>query len=462
MSEQFDVIIIGGGPGGYVAAIKAAQLGLKVACAEKRSRLGGTCLNVGCIPSKNLLHASELYEYANRHFANIGISCTTQLQLGKMMASKDLCLGELAGGIEMLFKKNKITRLEGHATIKASNIVNIEGQDYTTKNIVIATGSQLATLPNIDFDGTQIISSDEAISLTKVPATMAVIGGGYIGLELGSVWRRLGSEVTVIEYADRIVPAMDTEIASQLQKVLAKQGLNFMLGTKVTAAERTDKHVNLSIEQVADGKKDTISAEVVLVSVGRRPYTENLGLENIGITTDKYGRIEVDHNYKTSAPGVYAIGDVIPGPMLAHKAEEEGVAVAEILAGQKGHVNYDVIPSVVYTSPEVASVGKTEQELQAEGIEYNVGKFPMLANSRAKAIGRTEGMVKMLACKHTDRLLGVHIIASEAGTMIAEAAVVMEFGGSSEDLARTCHAHPTLNEAVKEAALATFFKPLHM
>ncbi len=467
MVEQFDLAVIGGGPGGYVAAIRAAQLGMKVACIEKRGALGGTCLNVGCIPSKALLYSSELYEKAQHEYAAHGIKLSKiELDLAAMMKRKEDVISGLTKGIEGLFRKNKITYLQGFASFVDTNNLKIkndkEDQQITAKNIIIATGSEIMSLPGIEIDESKIVSSTGALSLKEVPKKMVVIGGGYIGLEMGSVWRRLGSEVTVVEYLDRLLPGMDLEIAKQFQKILEKQGIKFMLGQKVLSAKADAKGVNLNLESVSDKTVQTMNANVVLVSVGRRPYTDNLALENAGIKLDERGKIPVNQHLQTSANNIYAIGDVIAGPMLAHKAEEEGVAAVEIMAGQKAHVNYDVIPGVVYTSPEIATVGKTEEELKKAGIDYKIGKFPFMANSRARAIGVSEGLVKVLARSDNDEILGVHIIAPEAGTMIAEMVVAMEYKASSEDIARTVHAHPTLNEAVKEAALAVLGRAIHM
>ena len=467
MVEQFDLAVIGGGPGGYVAAIRAAQLGMKVACIEKRGALGGTCLNVGCIPSKALLYSSELYEKAQHEYAAHGIKLSKiELDLAAMMKRKEDVISGLTKGIEGLFRKNKITYLQGFASFVDTNNLKIkhdkEDQQITAKNIIIATGSEIMSLPGIEIDESKIVSSTGALSLKEVPKKMVVIGGGYIGLEMGSVWRRLGSEVTVVEYLDRLLPGMDLEIAKQFQKILEKQGIKFMLGQKVLSARADAKGVNLNLESVSDKTVQTMNANVVLVSVGRRPYTDNLALENAGIKLDERGKIPVNQHLQTSANNIYAIGDVIAGPMLAHKAEEEGVAAVEIMAGQKAHVNYDVIPGVVYTSPEIATVGKTEEELKKAGIDYKIGKFPFMANSRARAIGVSEGLVKVLARSDNDEILGVHIIAPEAGTMIAEMVVAMEYKASSEDIARTVHAHPTLNEAVKEAALAVLGRAIHM
>ena len=465
--SQYDLIVIGTGPGGYVCAIRAAQLGMKVAVVEKRATHGGTCLNVGCIPSKALLHASEAYAEAAHDFAGMGIKVTPELDLAAMLAFKDSGVKGNVDGVEFLLKKNKIDAVQGTGRIAAPGkveVTNDKGKSQTldTKAIVIATGSEVARVPGIDIDEKRIVSSTGALSLPKVPKRLVVIGGGYIGLELGSVWARLGSDVTVVEMLPRITPGLDAEVAKQLQRVLAKQGLTFKLGAKVTNVDTKGKGLTLTIEPADGGKKETLDCDVVLVAVGRVPNTEGLGLADIGVKTDNRGRISIDEHFQSNVPGIYAIGDVIEGPMLAHKAEDEGMAVAEILAGQAGHVNYDVIPSVVYTAPEVASVGKTEDELKEAGIAYKVGKFPFTANGRAKVNRTTEGFVKVLADAETDRVLGVHIIGADAGTMIAEAAVLMEFGGSAEDLARTCHAHPTLNEAIKEAALAVDKRPIHM
>lgn len=460
--SEYDLVVIGGGPGGYVGAIKAAQLGLKVACVEKRNTLGGTCLNVGCIPSKALLDITHKYHEANHEFEAIGLKGSVKADLKKIMARKDEVVKGLTQGIEGLFKKNKVDYIKGHGTITGANSVSVNGKTLTAKAIVIATGSAEMQLPNVAIDEKRIVSSTGALELSEVPKDMIVIGGGVIGLEMGSVWSRLGAKVTVVEYLDRITPGLDGEVSKQFQKILTKQGFEFKLGTKVTGADAKGKRVKVTMEPAAGGKAETLEADVVLVSIGRKPYTENLGLEKVGVAVDSRGRIQVNDHWQTSVPSIFAIGDVIAGPMLAHKAEEEGVAVAELLAGQKPHVDYNTIPGVVYTHPEVANVGKTEEELKAAGIEYVAGKFPFMANSRARAIGESEGFVKILACKKTDRVLGVHIIGAEAGTLIAEAVLAMEYGASSEDIARTCHAHPTLNEAVKEAALATFAKAIHM
>ena len=465
--SHYDLIVIGTGPGGYVAAIRAAQLGMKVAVVEKRATLGGTCLNVGCIPSKALLHASERYAEAASSFAAMGIKVQPSLDLAAMQAFKDDGVKGNVDGVEFLLKKNKIETFRGQGRIVAPGKVEVMSQDgkqqtLDAKAIVIATGSEVAAIPGIAIDETRIVSSTGALSLPEVPKRLLVIGAGYIGLELGSVWRRLGAEVTVVEMLDRITPGLDAEVAKQLQRILQKQGIAFKLGTKVVSVETKGTTCSVTLAPADGGAEETIDCEMVLVAVGRVPNTQGLGLAELGVKTDNRGRILVDPHYATSVPGIYAIGDVIAGPMLAHKAEDEGVAVAEILAGQAGHVNYDVIPSVIYTAPEVASVGRTEEELKAAGIAYKVGKFPFTANGRAKVNRTTEGFVKILAEEATDRVLGVHIIGADAGTMIAEAAVLMEFGGSAEDLARTCHAHPTLNEAVKEAALAVDKRAIHM
>lgn len=460
---QFDLVVIGGGPGGYVAAIRAAQLGMSVACVEMRGALGGTCLNVGCIPSKALLDSSEKYEDVKKHFIEHGIKAQAGLDLKTMMARKDKVVLDLTKGIEGLFKKNKVTYVKGKGAIKGVGAVVVDGkQALKTKNILIATGSDIARLPGIEIDEKKIVSSTGALALERVPEHLAVIGGGVIGLELGSVWRRLGAKVTVIEFLDRIGGPMDAEVSKQFQRLLEKQGMLFKLGTKVTGVDIKGKTMTLNMEPAAGGKKDVLGCDVVLVSVGRKPYTEGLGLESVGIKTDERGRVPVNGHFETSVRGVYAIGDVIAGPMLAHKAEDEGIAVAEIMAGQAGHVYYDGIPNVIYTAPEMASVGKTEEEVKASGIGYKVGKFPMMANSRARATGLTEGFVKIIADAATDRVLGIHILGAQAGALIAEAALAMEYGASSEDIARTCHAHPTYNEAVKEAALAVLGRPIHI
>jgi len=468
MAESYDVVVIGGGPGGYVAAIRAAQLGMKAACVEMRSTLGGTCLNVGCIPSKALLQSSEKYAEAGHALAAHGVTLgKVGLDLATMLARKDKVVGENVRGIEFLFKKNKVAWVKGAGRIAAPSAVEVASgggktETLATKAIVIATGSDVVRLPGIEIDEKRIVSSTGALALEAVPKRFVVIGAGYIGLELGSVWGRLGAEVTVVEFLDRITPGMDAEVARHLQRILQKQGFNFRLGTKVVGAKTSGKAVTLSLEPAVGGAAEEIAADAVLVAVGRRPYTDGLGLEATGVALDEKKRVRVDAQFRTSVPGIYAIGDVIAGPMLAHKAEDEGVAVAEILAGQKPHIDYDAIPAVIYTQPEVASVGKSEEDLKAAGIAYAVGKFPFTANGRARCNGDTEGFVKILADARTDRVLGVHIIGADAGTMIAEAALAMEFGASSEDIARTCHAHPTLPEAVKEAALAVAKRAIHI
>lgn len=467
---SYDVVVIGAGPGGYVCAIKAAQLGLKVGLVEKRATPGGTCINIGCIPSKALLHASEMFAEAGHSFAALGVDVgKPKLDLGKMLGHKQATVDANVKGLEFLIKKNKIDWLRGTGKVLGEGKLSVTGEDgaekeIEAKNIVIATGSDVAGIPGVDvkFDEKTIVSSTGALALEKVPGTLVVVGGGVIGLELGSVWARLGAKVIVVEYLDTILGGMDGDVARQFQKLLAKQGLDFRLGAKVTGVAKSGKGAKVTFEPVKGGDVDTLDAEVVLVATGRRPFVDGLGLEAAGVVFDERGRVAVDDHFRTSIPGIYAIGDVVRGPMLAHKGEDEGVAVAEIIAGQAGHVNYDVIPSVVYTSPEVASVGKTEEELKKAGIAYKAGKFPFSANGRARAMQQTDGFVKVLADEASDRVLGVHIVGFGAGEMIHEAAVLMEFGGSSEDLARTCHAHPTMSEAVKEAALATFFKPLHM
>ncbi len=467
---SYDVVIIGSGPGGYVCAIKAAQLGLKVAVVEKRPTLGGTCLNIGCIPSKALLHASEMFAEASHSFDTLGVEISTpKLNLTKMMAHKDSVVDANVKGVAFLFKKNKVDSITGTGTVLGEGKVQVTANDGTqsileTKNIVIATGSDVAGIPGVDvaFDEKTIVSSTGALTLDKVPAHLVVVGGGVIGLELGSVWARLGAKVTVIEYLDKILGAMDGDVSKQFLRILQKQGMDFKMSAKVTGVAKAKKGAMVTFEPVAGGAAETIDADIVLVATGRKPFTEGLGLEKAGVVLDSRGRIDVDGHWQTSVTGIYAIGDVIKGPMLAHKAEDEGVAVAEIMAGQHGHVNFDVIPGVVYTSPEVASVGKTEEELKAAGIAYKVGKFPFTANGRARAMQHTDGFVKILADATTDRVLGAHIIGHSAGELIHECAVLMEFGGSSEDLARTCHAHPTMSEAVREAALGTFAKSIHI
>jgi len=462
---DYDVLIIGAGPGGYVAAIRAAQLGLKTACVESRETLGGTCLNVGCIPSKALLHGSELFEEAaGGHFATWGITATPKLDLGKMMAEKTKAVGELTGGIEFLFKKNKVTWLKGHAAFEDAHTVNVGGEKITAKDIVIATGSSVTPLPGVEVDNAakRIVDSTGALDLDEVPEHLVVIGGGVIGLELGSVWRRLGAKVTVVEFLDQLLPGMDGDVRKEAQKIFKKQGIDMMLSHKVTGAKVAGKKVTLTIEKSAGGDEQSITASHVLVSIGRRPNTDGLALDKAGLAVNKRGQIEIDHDFRTSVPNIWGIGDVVPGPMLAHKAEDEGIAVAENIAGLTGIVNHDVIPSVVYTAPEIAGVGITEEEAKERGLAVKVGKFPMMANSRAKANRDTDGFVKVIADAETDRVLGVWIIASLAGTMIAEACIAMEFGATSEDIAYTCHAHPTHAEALKEAAMAVTGKPIHM
>jgi len=462
MSEAFDVIVIGGGPGGYVAAIRAAQLGLKTACIEKRGALGGTCLNVGCIPSKALLESSEKFEDASHEFAKHGIDVKPSLNLATMMKRKDEVVEGLTKGIEGLFKKNKITYIKGHGTFTSTTTVQVEKETYTAKNFIIATGSEVTPLPGITIDEDRIVSSTGALALKAVPKKLVVIGAGVIGLELGSVWRRLGAEVQVIEYLDRITPGIDNDVSKQFQKILEKQGFTFTLSTKVTGAKAGKSGVELTLEPAAGGKAEKLTADVILVAVGRKPYTDSLGLDAAGVKLDARGRIETNGHLQTNVPNIYAIGDVIVGPMLAHKAEDEGVVVAEIIAGQKPHINYDLIPGVIYTWPEVATVGKTEEQLKETGTAYKVGKFPFLANSRGRSSGQTDGFVKILADSVTDEVYGVHIIGPHAGTIIHEACTAMEFGASAEDIARTCHAHPTLNEAVKEAALAVAGRAIHI
>ena len=459
MAQAYDLIVIGTGPGGYVCAIRAAQLGLKVAVVERRATHGGTCLNIGCIPSKAMLYASEAFEQAGHGLAAMGIEVAPKLDLGKMLAFKERGVKGNVDGVAYLLRKNKIATYHGTATILEAGKVDVtpstgEAQRLQAKHIVIATGSDVAKLPGVDIDEVAIVSSTGALSLPQPPRRLLVIGAGVIGLELGSVWRRLGSEVLVVDILDRILPGVDGETARMLQRILMKQGMSFKLSSKVTGIAKNAAGQKVAIAPVAGGAEASVDADVVLIAVGRVPYTQGLGLEAAGVAIDNGKRVLVDARYQTSVPGIYAIGDVIAGPMLAHKAEEEGVAVAEILAGQAGHVNYEVIPNVVYTFPELASVGKSEEELKAAAVAYRVGKFPFTANPRAKVNNTTEGYVKILSDAATDRILGVHIIAAQAGEMIAEAAVIMEFGGSAEDLARTCHAHPTLTEAVKEAALA--------
>ena len=465
---SYDLVVIGTGPGGYVCAIRAAQLGMKVAVVEKNATLGGTCLNVGCMPSKSLLYASEMFEEAGHSFAKMGVAVPApKLDLPSMMNFKQQGIDGNVKGVEFLMKKNKIDVISGKGKILGTGKVEVTGGDgkaqlLETKNIVIATGSDVAQLKGIDIDEKRIVSSTGALSLDRVPERLLIVGAGVIGLELGSVWHRLGSQVTVVEFLDRILPGMDGEVAKQFQRILEKQGFAFRLSAKVTGVDTSGKTLSAQIEPAAGGKPETLEADVVLVAIGRVPYTDGLGLKEAGVALDNRGRVQIDAHFATSVKGVYAIGDVVAGPMLAHKAEDEGVAVAEILAGQAGHVNYDVIPGVVYTTPEVSAVGKTEEELKQAGVAYTSGKFPFTANGRSKVNQTTEGFVKVLADAKTDRVLGVHIVGREAGEMIHEAAVLMEFGGSAEDLARTCHAHPTRSEAIKEAALAVGKRAIHM
>ena len=465
MSEKFQATIIGGGPGGYVCAIRLAQLGIKTACIESRGTLGGTCLNIGCIPSKNLLNLSENFHKA-KNFSKIGIEVgEVKLNLQKMMQNKDKAVMTLTKGVEFLFKKNKVTYFKGTGKLKSTSEITITDKENKEKNIqsdniIISTGSEPVSLPGIEFDEEKVISSTGALSLKSVPKKMIVVGGGYIGLEMGSVWSRLGSEVHVIEFLDHITPGMDKEISNEFMKILKKQGLNFHLKTKVEKILKSKDGVTIETSN-EKGKKIKFESDVVLISVGRKPYTKNLNLEKIGINLDSKKRIKVNKNYQTNIKNIYAIGDVIEGPMLAHKAEEEGIAVAELISGQSGHVNYEVIPGVIYTTPEVASVGKTEEQLIAKDQKYKIGKFPFMANSRAKAIDTPEGFVKILADATTDKVLGVHLIGPHAGELIAEMAIAMEFGASSEDIARTCHAHPTFSEAVKEAALSVEKRQIH-
>ena len=465
MSEKFQAVVIGGGPGGYVCAIRLSQLGIKTACVESKDTLGGTCLNIGCIPSKNLLNFSEKF-YNAKNFSNLGIEVgKVKLNLDKVMKNKDKAVDALTKGIEFLFKKNKVTYYKGIASLKSSNQISVASSKnkeiiIETENVIISTGSEPASLPGIKFDEKVIVSSTGALSLNTVPKKMVVIGGGYIGLEMGSVWSRLGSEVHVIEFLDHITPGMDKEISKEFMKILQKQGINFHLETKVESIKKNNKGV-IILTSDKNKKKINFNCDVALISVGRKPNTKNLNLSSVGVVLDEKKRIKTDKNFKTNIKNIYAIGDVIEGPMLAHKAEEEGIAVAELLAGQSGHVNYDVIPGVIYTSPEVASVGKTEEQLKELKVKYKVGKFPFLANSRAKAINEPEGFVKILADEKTDKVIGVHIIGPHAGEIIAEMAIAMEFGASSEDIARTCHAHPTFSEAVKEAALSVDKRAIH-
>ncbi len=468
MADIYDLVVIGAGPGGYVAAIRAAQLGLKVACVDKRAAPGGTCLNVGCIPSKALLNSSEKFAEARHDLAAHGVGVNgVKLDLAAMMARKDKVVGDLTKGVAFLLRKNKVDAVRGNGRIAAADQVIVTADDGTeqtlgTKAILIATGSESTPLPGVEIDEERVLTSTGALSFAKVPTHLIIVGAGYIGLELGSVWRRLGADVTVIEFLDRITPGMDLEMSKQFQRVLTKQGLVFRLGHKVTAAKRTKTSVTLTIVPAASGTTEKIKADAVLVAIGRRPYTEGLGLAEAGVAIDNRGFVRVDENYQTNVEGIFAIGDCIPGPMLAHKAEDEGAACAEIIAGETGHVNYDAIPGIVYTAPEAASVGRTEEQLKEDGIDYRVGKFPFTAASRARVSGTTDGMVKILADAKTDRVLGAHILGADAGTMIHEIVVAMEFGASAEDIARTCHGHPTLNEAVKEAALAVAGRAIHI
>ena len=465
MSEKFQAIVIGGGPGGYVCAIRLSQLGIKTACVESRGSLGGTCLNIGCIPSKSLLNLSENFHKV-KHFSNLGIEISAvKLNLEKMMKNKDKVVTILTKGIEFLFKKNKVTHYKGTGSFKSATQVSIIDDKkketiIDSDKIIISTGSEPISLPGVKFDEKIIVSSTGALALSKVPKKMVIVGAGYIGLEMGSVWSRLGSEVHVVEFLDHITPGMDKEISKEFMKILQKQGINFHLQTKVNSIKKNNKGAVVSTTN-KDGKKINFECDVVLVSVGRKPNTKNLNLDAIGIALDDKKRVKVDKNFQTNIKNIYAIGDVIAGPMLAHKAEEEGIAIAELIAGQSGHVNYNIIPGVVYTSPEVASIGKTEEQLKDLNQKYKVGKFPFMANSRAKAINETDGFVKILAEEKTDKVLGVHIIGSHAGEMIAQIAIAMEFGSSSEDIARTCHAHPTFSEAIKEAALSVDKRPIH-
>jgi dihydrolipoamide dehydrogenase len=461
--SDYDLVVIGAGPGGYVAAIRAAQLGMKVACVDKRGAWGGTCLNVGCIPSKALLYSSHKLAEAKSHFAAHGIKLSgVEADLAQMMKRKDEVVKGLTDGVGFLFKKNKVEGVVGTAEIKAPGQVAVDGKTVGAKNILIATGSDVARLPGIEIDEKRIVSSTGALSLSKVPEHFVVVGGGYIGLEMGSVWLRLGSKVTVVEFLDQVLPNMDAEIARTMRRALEKQGMAFKTGTKVAAAKANGAKVKLSLEPAKGGGAESLDADAVLVAIGRVPYTEGLGLDALGVARDNRGYVRVNERFETNVPGIFAIGDAVPGPMLAHKAEDEGIACVEMMAGQKPHIDYDAIPSVVYTWPEAASVGKTEEQLKKDGVEYRVGKFPLTANSRARANGETEGLVKLLADAKTDRLLGAHIVAGEAGTMIAELALAMEFSASAEDIARTCHAHPTLSEAVKEAALAVAGRAIHI
>ncbi len=468
MSDPYDVVVIGGGPGGYVAAIRAAQLGLKTACVETRETLGGTCLNVGCIPSKALLHTSERYAELQHDLAEQGIKVgKSEIDVATMMARKDKVVKDLTGGIAFLFKKNKVDHVKGFGSIPKPGEVSVKlnaggEQTLQAKNIIIATGSESTPLPGVEVDEKRIVSSTGAIALDKVPKRMIVIGAGVIGLELGSVWSRLGAEVEVVEFLDRILPGMDGEICKQTQRILAKQGLKFRLGAKVTGAKANKSGVTLDVEPVKGGAAEQLKADIVLLAIGRRPYTEGLGLDELGVRKDNRGFIQVNEHFETGVPGIYAIGDCVPGPMLAHKAEDEGAICAEIIAGQSGHIDHNLVPGVVYTWPEVAGVGKTEEQLKEDGVDYKVGKFPFTANSRSRCTGETDGVVKMLADARTDKVLGCHIVGPLAGDLLAEAVLAMEFGGTAEDIARTCHSHPGMGEAVKEAALAVHGRPIHI
>ena len=465
MTEKFDSVVIGGGPGGYVCAIRLAQLGQKTACIEARGALGGTCLNIGCIPSKSLLNLSENFKKA-KNFSKLGIETgDVKLNLDKMMKNKEKAVSILTKGVEFLFKKNKVTYLKGFGSFISDKKISVKGEDgkkkeIEAKNIIIATGSEAMPMPNVEFDEKTIVSSTGALSLKEVPKSLVVVGGGYIGLEMGSVWSRLGAEVNVIEFLDHITPGMDREISEEFMKILKKQNIKFHLNRKVTSIKKTNNSVQISTSDKNGDSKD-FNCDVALISIGRKPFTSNLNLSSAGVKSDEKGRIKIDKKFQTSAKNIYAIGDVIDGPMLAHKAEEEGIAVAEIIAGQSGHVNYDLIPGVIYTTPEVASIGLTEEQLKEKNKSYKIGKFPFMANSRAKAIDEPEGFVKILADKDTDKVLGVHMIGPHVGEMIAEMAVAMEFGASSEDIARTCHAHPTFSEAIKEAALSVEKRQIH-
>jgi len=465
MTEKFDSVVIGGGPGGYVCAIRLAQVGQKTACIEARGALGGTCLNIGCIPSKSLLNLSENFKKA-KNFSKLGIETgDVKLNLDKMMKNKEKAVSILTKGVEFLFKKNKVTYLKGFGSFVSDKKISVKGEDgkkkeIEAKNIIIATGSEAMPMPNVEFDEKTIVSSTGALSLKEVPKSLVVVGGGYIGLEMGSVWSRLGAEVNVIEFLDHITPGMDREISEEFMKILKKQNIKFHLNRKVTSIKKTNNGVQISTSD-KNGDSKEFNCDVVLISIGRKPFTSNLNLSSAGVKSDEKGRIKIDKKFQTSSKNIYAIGDVIDGPMLAHKAEEEGIAVAEIIAGQSGHVNYDLIPGVIYTTPEVASIGLTEEQLKEKNKSYKIGKFPFMANSRAKAIDEPEGFVKILADKDTDKVLGVHMIGPHVGEMIAEMAVAMEFGASSEDIARTCHAHPTFSEAIKEAALSVEKRQIH-